>query len=97
MLAVLFMCGMNSNSILFGFEAKDRSLPFDAENFDVIDDNNINQTDASGEIDLGPNNALEAQQKLIQNSGWWSDTINCSKNSSPNIYCKPKDKWIWPY
>lgn len=28
--------------------------------------------------------------------GWWADTINCEQNVS-NFYCKPKQKWIWPY
>ena len=106
MLTVLFICGVNYGSIT-NLKITD---PFPgiklAESFDAYTDNPadnddntpiVNKTNEYGEIDLGPNNALEEQQKLIENTGWWSDTINCSKNSSPNIYCKPMDKWIWPY
>ena len=29
--------------------------------------------------------------------GWWSNVINCTKTGDLEIYCKPKDSWIWPY
>ena len=28
--------------------------------------------------------------------GWWADAINCEQNAN-HLYCKSKDKWIWPY
>jgi hypothetical protein len=29
--------------------------------------------------------------------GWWSDVINCSQSGEVDLYCKPKEDWIWPY
>lgn len=29
--------------------------------------------------------------------GWWGDVIHCRKNGDLEIYCKPTEKWIWPY
>ncbi len=29
--------------------------------------------------------------------GWWANVINCEDNGSLGIYCKPRNKWIWPY
>ena len=37
------------------------------------------------------------QADKIDELGWYGDVINCKKNGSLNIYCKPKNKWIWPY
>lgn len=33
----------------------------------------------------------------VEPRGWWIDTINCTERLTPTIYCKPKEKWIWPY
>ena len=40
---------------------------------------------------------IEKQQLLVKAQGWWADVVNCEQNSSNNLYCKPKNKWIWPY
>jgi hypothetical protein len=32
-----------------------------------------------------------------EEGGWWSNVINCKKNGDNNLYCKPKEKWIFPY
>lgn len=29
--------------------------------------------------------------------GWYGDVINCKNNGDNGLYCKPKDKWIFPY
>lgn len=29
--------------------------------------------------------------------GWWADVINCEGLGNNNLYCKPKESWIWPY
>jgi flagellar biosynthesis/type III secretory pathway M-ring protein FliF/YscJ len=29
--------------------------------------------------------------------GWWNDVINCQNTGDMSMYCKPKDKWIFPY
>lgn len=47
----------------------------------------------SGELTV----PIEKQQLLQKAQGWWADTINCEQNSAHNLYCKPKEKWIWPY
>jgi len=39
-----------------------------------------------------PYNADNADEK-----GWFGDVINCKNNGDLEIYCRPKDKWIWPY
>jgi len=36
----------------------------------------------------------DAPQKL---QGWWEDTINCEQSGKNDIYCKPKEEWIFPY
>ena len=29
--------------------------------------------------------------------GWWNDVINCQNTGDMSMYCKPKDKWVFPY
>lgn len=29
--------------------------------------------------------------------GWWEDTLNCENMSSNSLYCKPREKWCFPY
>ncbi len=29
--------------------------------------------------------------------GWWQDAINCEQTGATHLYCKPKEKWVWPY
>jgi len=36
----------------------------------------------------------DAPQKL---QGWWEDTINCEQSGKNDIYCKPKESWVFPY
>lgn len=38
---------------------------------------------------------VDKTQKIPQ--GWWDDVINCQNTGQINIYCKPKNQWIWPY
>ena len=33
----------------------------------------------------------------VDERGWYGDVINCKNTGSLEIYCKPKEKWIWPY
>ena len=100
-LSILFLCGFNG--------AWDDVLPnmAETENFEDnlilldsdphIEEDQQDMDNDNIDLDLGTTNDAETQQKLISASGWWTDTINCEKNSAPNIYCKPKNKWIWPY
>lgn len=30
-------------------------------------------------------------------AGWWNNVINCEANGDNQLYCKPKDKWVFPY
>ena len=30
-------------------------------------------------------------------TGWWSDATKCQKTGNLHIYCKPEEKWIFPY
>jgi len=39
----------------------------------------------------------EENKKENKEGGWWSNVINCKKNGDNNLYCKPKEKWIFPY
>ncbi len=32
-----------------------------------------------------------------KSQGWWQDTRNCEQSGDSKIYCKPKERWIWPY
>lgn len=29
--------------------------------------------------------------------GWWADTIDCENSAQHSLYCKPKEKWCFPY
>jgi len=35
--------------------------------------------------------------KENKQGGWWNNVINCKANGDNNLYCKPKEKWIFPY
>lgn len=37
------------------------------------------------------------EEKKKEEGGWWNNVINCKKNGDNNLYCKPKEKWIFPY
>jgi hypothetical protein len=39
----------------------------------------------------------EKGEKKKEEGGWWNNVINCEKNGDNNLYCKPKEKWIFPY
>ena len=39
----------------------------------------------------------DAETPFPRLQGWWQDVINCQQTGSIDLYCKPKDKWIWPY
>ena len=39
----------------------------------------------------------EEGEKKKEEGGWWNNVINCKKNADNNLYCKPKEKWIFPY
>lgn len=41
-----------------------------------------------------PNEVRQQLGPYRPSQGWWQDAIDCS---TPTIYCKPKDQWIWPY
>ena len=36
-------------------------------------------------------------QDNVDEKGWWGDVINCTDTGNLEIYCKPKDTWIFPY
>jgi hypothetical protein len=36
-------------------------------------------------------------QDRIDERGWYGDVINCKETGSLEIYCKPKEQWIFPY
>lgn len=50
----------------------------------------VEQKNEKGEI-------KEEQKEEKKNGGWWSNVINCKANGDNNLYCKPKEKWIFPY
>jgi len=47
------------------------------------------------ELLLDVNRPYEADK--TDQKGWWADVVNCKKNGDLEIYCKPTEKWIWPY
>ena len=98
LLMILFVCGCTvSLQHTEQFDENELELQSKTAVFEE-DSETIKNDENNQEIDLGPpTDVLEKQQQLIGNSGWWTDTINCSKNGSTNIYCKPKNQWIWPY
>lgn len=55
--------------------------------------NSVPRFDA--ELMLDVNRPYEADRK--DDKGWWADVVNCRKNGDLEIYCKPKEKWIFPY
>lgn len=36
------------------------------------------------------------EEEKKEGGGWWDNVINCKKNGD-NYYCKPKEKWIFPF
>jgi hypothetical protein len=42
-------------------------------------------------------NPVDFNKDKDQKKGWWNDVINCKNNGDMGIYCKPIDKWIFPY
>ena len=49
------------------------------------------------QIDTNFNKQYDDNLKNVKSQGWWQDVIECSNNSNYNLYCKPKNEWIWPY
>ena len=37
------------------------------------------------------------EEEKKEEGGWWDNVINCKKNGDNNFFCKPKEKWIFPY
>ena len=50
---------------------------------------------STADVAMDTNKPYEAD--IVDEKGWYGDVINCKENGSVDIYCKPKDKWIFPY
>jgi hypothetical protein len=37
------------------------------------------------------------EEKKKTEGGWWDNVTNCKLNGDNSLYCKPKEKWIFPY
>jgi hypothetical protein len=37
------------------------------------------------------------ESEVITENGWWDNVINCKLNGDNSLFCKGKEKWIFPY
>jgi len=57
---------------------------------------NLNKKEEMKVEQKNENKEVQKEEKKKQ-GGWWNNVINCKANGDNNLYCKPKEKWIFPY
>jgi len=57
---------------------------------------NLNKKEEMKVEQKNENKEVKKEEKKKQ-GGWWNNVINCKANGDNNLYCKPKEKWIFPY
>ena len=39
---------------------------------------------------------IKEEEKKTE-GGWWDNVTSCKLNGDNSLFCKPKEKWIFPY
>ena len=81
-------------------ENYDTEIEQDKHKYDYILENQIDES--KKQIKQNEDNIIldvnrPYHMDKIDERGWYGDVINCKNTGDLKIYCKDKDKWIFPY
>jgi hypothetical protein len=65
--------------------------------FKIIDVMYIKKKEDKKEGMEGKKQEEEIDNGKSEPVGWWQNIIDCKKNGNNDLYCKPKNQWVFPY